>query len=376
MKILILNWRDIRNPKSGGAEIVTFEHAKAWVKAGHKVAWFTSKFKGSSKNELIEGIEIIRGGNALTVYLLAPFYYFFSRLRFDVVIDEIHALPFFTPLYVKVPKVVFIHEVAREIWNYMLPFPIGGIGRLLELLYFKLYKNQLFWTDAGSTIDELVKFGINRSSCIAIPCAIQNKVLEVLPNKENDPTFIFISRLVRMKGVEEVIRAFSIIKKEKKDAQLWILGGGDENYVSYLHNITKDLGVDKEVKFFGYVTEKKKLELVRRAHILLHASVKEGWGLVVIEAASQGTPAVVYNVSGLRDSVINGKTGIVLTENSPKDLAKEAIFLMADKKRYVQFQNNCLKWAKSLKWDDITQDSLRLIESSIKNSRIKRVHKI
>src|SRR3989304_4913798 len=96
MRILILNWRDPKNPKSGGAEIVTLEHAKAWVKKGHKVTWFTSKFAGSKGTE------------------------------------KIHGIPFFTPLYVKKPKIAFIHEVANEIWNYMYSFPINKIGKSIE----------------------------------------------------------------------------------------------------------------------------------------------------------------------------------------------------------------------------------------------------
>src|SRR6185312_6565233 len=126
MNVLILNWRDPKNPKSGGAELVTQEHAKAWVKAGHSVIWFTSCFKGAKNEEMIDGVKVIRRGNALSVYLLAPFFYFFSKNKFDVVIDEIHGIPFFTPLYVKkARKTAFIHEVAGEIWDYMYSFPVN-----------------------------------------------------------------------------------------------------------------------------------------------------------------------------------------------------------------------------------------------------------
>ncbi|HVZ58658.1 MAG TPA: glycosyltransferase family 1 protein, partial [Patescibacteria group bacterium] len=98
MNILILNWRDPKNPKSGGAEIVTMEHAKFWVKNGHSVTWFTSCFAGSSNKENIDGISIVRRGNSFTTYLYAPFFYLLHRQDFDIVIDEIHGIPFFTPL--------------------------------------------------------------------------------------------------------------------------------------------------------------------------------------------------------------------------------------------------------------------------------------
>lgn len=362
MNILILNWRDTKNPKSGGAEIVTLEHAKAWVKKGHSVTWFTSKFNGSITEEKIDGINIVRRGNFITVFFFAPFFYFFSKTKFDLVIDEIHGLPFFTPLYVKIPKIAFIHEVADEIWDYMYPFPINKIGKLIEPIYFRLYKNTRFWTDADSTIDDLVKKRIKRENCIAINCPASNKALTRLPNKEKVPTFIFVSRVVRMKGVEDVIRAFFYIQRELKNANLWIVGDGDKTYVEELKENVKSFKISSKVKFFGKVSNEKKLELMRKAHLLLHASKKEGWGLVVIEAASQATPSVVYNVSGLRDSVKNGKTGIVLEENSAKEMAKQTLLLIKDKVLYDKLQKNVLEWAKSLTWKKVTAKSLNLFE--------------
>lgn len=362
MNILILNWRDPKNPKSGGAEIVTLEHAKAWTNSGHSVTWFSSGFNGARKEEKIEGINIVRRGNFLTVYLFAPFFYIFSNNKFNLVIDEIHGIPFFTPLFVKKPKIAFIHEVADEIWDYMFPFPVNKIGKLVEAAYFKIYRNIKFWTDAGSTIDDLVSKGIKRENCIAINCPVLSKSLADLPNKEKTPTFIFVSRVVKMKGIEEVIKAFFYILREIKNAQLLIVGDGEKKYIRELKETMKKYSITPKVRFFGHVSEEKKLELMRRAHILLHASVKEGWGLVVIEAASLGTPSVVYNVAGLRDSVRNEKTGVVLKENTPLEMAREAVALIKNKKKYETFQKNCLSWSKSLTWDKATKISLKLIE--------------
>jgi len=367
MNVLILNWRDPKNPKSGGAEIVTLEHAKAWVKERHQVTWFTSEFSGSKTEETIDGVKIIRRGNFMSVILRAPFFYLFSKQKFDLVIDEIHGIPFFTPLFVRVRKIAFIHEVADEIWDYMYPFPVNIVGKLFESVYFKFYKNVKFWTDAESTIDDLEKMGIKRKNCVAISCPINRMPLETLPQKETVPTFIFVSRVVKMKGIEEVIRAFFYILRELKDAQLWIVGDGDRRYVDELKEMMKTYSINPKVKFFGRVNEDKKFELLKKAHLLLHASVKEGWGLVVIEAASQATPSIVYNVAGLRDSVKNGKTGIVLEDNSAKEMAKESVMLINDKKRYQAFQKNALAWAKSLTWDKTTKQSLGLHNSLRKN---------
>jgi glycosyltransferase involved in cell wall biosynthesis len=368
MNILILNWRDSKNPKSGGAEIVTLEHAKAWIKAGNKVTWFTSKFKNSKTEEVIDGIKIVRAGNFFTVYLLAPIFYLFTKNKFDLVIDEIHGIPFFTPLYVRKPKIAFIHEVAGEIWDYMYPFPINKIGKLIEPLFYIPYKNTKFMTVSDSTKQSLMTVGIGKENIEVINNGISNPVLDEPSEKEKDPIFIFVSRVVKMKGTENVIKAFFGIQKQLKDAKLWIVGDGDKLYVEHLKQVIKTYPIKLKVQFFGKVNEQEKLVLMRKASLLLHASVKEGWGLVVIEAASQATPSVVYDVAGLRDSVKDGKTGVVLRENTPEEMAKQAINLFEDKVEYEKLQANSLAWAKSLTWENSTKRSDDLIDK-VTNSR-------
>jgi glycosyltransferase involved in cell wall biosynthesis len=367
MNILILNWRDPKNPKSGGAEIVTMGHAKAWIMAGHRVTWFTSKFKNCKAQEEIEGINIIRKGNSLTVYLLAPIFYFVTGQKFDIVVDEIHGLPFFTPIYVHKPKIAFIHEVADEIWDSMYPFPISVLGKLFESIYFRFYQNIKFWTDADSTIGDLEKQGIKRKNCTVINCPIVSKPLIKLPEKEKNTTFIFVSRIVKMKGIEEVIKAFHYVSIENMNARLWIVGNGDKKYENELREMINIYSLSNKVKFWGRVSEENKFKLLGKAHLLLHASVKEGWGLVVIEAASQGTPSVVYNVSGLKDSVKNNKTGIVLERNVPEEMAKEALKLFEEKERYRTYQINGLAWSKSLTWEKAAKESLNLINNTYEN---------
>jgi len=166
-----------------------------------------------------------------------------------------------------------------------------------------------------------------------------------------------------MKGIEDVIEAFFLINVKIDKSKLWIIGEGEQGYVKSL--ISKyNLSSNKNIKLLGYISENKKFEMLKRAHILLHASIKEGWGLVVIEAASQDTPSIVYNVSGLRDSVINNKTGIVLNNNNSSEMAEAAIDLLENNNKYKKFQNECFKWAEGLTWRKSTKESLKLLENT------------
>ena len=128
-----------------------------------------------------------------------------------------------------------------------------------------------------------------------------------------------------------------------------------------------EYGIREHVRFWGRVSQAKKYELMARAHILLHASVKEGWGLVVLEAALSGTPSVVYNVGGLRDIVRDGVTGVVVQDSSPHSMARDAIRLFADKKQYSKIQREGRAWVKSITWDDAARQSEELLEKAAGN---------
>lgn len=351
MHILILNWRDPGNPKSGGAEYVTMMHAKAWVEKGDRVTWFTSAYPGSIKEEESDGVRIIRRGNSFTVFIAACFYYFTHKNDVDLIIDEVHGIPFFTILYTRKPIVLFIHEVAGDIWRVMYRWPVSVIGQLLERLYLRLYRNRLVWTDAPSTVGELVRLGFPRKSCVSIACPVCTQPLDRAPVKETEPTFIFVGRLVRMKRVDHVLAAFRDIRKQFPDAKLRIVGEGNP-------------GKAEGVTWYGRVSEKRKFELLKSSHILLHTSVKEGWGLVILEAGSQWTPSVVYAVSGLVDTVTDGKTGILVRSCDPNDLAREAVTLYKDKDRYQKMQKEAAVFSRSFRWEDVTKQSRTLITNA------------
>ena len=366
MNILLLNWRDPWHPGAGGAEVVTYEHAKRWVRAGHRVTWVTGGYQEQNKHDVtVEGVHFSRFGGSLTIHLMIPIYVLLHAKNYDVVVDEIHGIPFFSPLFTKKPVVAFIHEVAGVIWDYMYPFPINKIGKTFESWCYRLYRTCLFWTDAPSTIDELVQEGILREKCIAIPCPIVKNVTVKSVMKEKNPTYLFVSRIVRMKGIEEVIKAFSFIVKEQKQAHLGIIGTGESKYIQQLKQMIDEYGVKKNVTFYGKIDEKRKYELMAKAHLLLHASVKEGWGLVVLEAASVGTPSVVYDVPGLKDVVKDGVTGKVLETNSPFEMAKQAMHLLKSINEYQQYQANGLAWVSSLHWENVARTSLQLLKKAV-----------
>lgn len=368
MNILIFSWRGPGHPYAGGAEIATHEHAKHWVKNGHNITLFTSVYKGAEKEETIDGIRVVRiGTQSFGVRVRAIIWYLRHKSDVDLVVDEFHGLPFFTPLFVGKKKLAYIHEVAKEVWRtnpWPKPFnliPWMG-GMLFEPLVFKLfYKNVPFMTVSNSTKEDLMGWGIKTKNIHII----ENGVTVVgRPHaKEKTKTLMYLGALAEDKGVEDALKIFQKIYEKDKSYIFWIVGKGEKGYVESLKLKVKSLGISNCTKFFGFVSQTKKFELLARAHVLINPSIREGWGLVNIEANRMGTPVAGYNVAGIKDSVVNGKTGILVERGETEPLADKIVGTLADKKVYGSLQKEALKWSNNFSWEKSTKKSLELIEN-------------
>lgn len=379
MKILILSWRGPGHPHAGGAEIVTHEHSKAWVKKSYEVTLITSSFEGCKKEEIIDGVKIIRlpGTNNINLQIITSpisaflWYVFKNKENFDLVIDHFHGWPFFTPLYVKSKKLAFIHEVANEVWihnpwKWPLNLILAFIGIISERPIFYLYKKIPFLTVSNSTKEDLIKFDIPENLIEVINNGvIIEKVKKI--KKEKNPTIAFLGAIAKDKGIEDAIKIFNVLEKLNINFRFWVIGKGDKKYLDYLNrnliNFPK-----KKIRFWGFVSEKKKFELLSRIHILINPSFKEGWGLVNIEANSMKIPVIGYNVSGTKDSIIDKKTGILVPLNDIDNFSVEVNNLINNPKMYLELRKNAYIWSKNFSWKKSTNKSLEIINKIIKNT--------
>lgn len=349
MRILWLSWRDIKNPQAGGAEKVAIEIASRLAKEGNKVIIFSSKFKKAPEIERIRGISIIRRGNHLTCRLYA-FLYYLKHKDFDLIIDEINTIPSFTPLYAPKKSIAFIHQLAREYWFTQTFFPFNYIGNFLEPFYLSIYRKTPTITVSNSTRNDLKKLGFKKIKVI-------REGLDISPKNPGDKTnlVLFIGRLTPAKNPKDAILAFKIINSKFKSYKLKIIGAGDKNYANSLKSTVANLKLTKFVEFQGRVDEKTKIKLLLEAKIILIPSIREGWSLVATEANATGCVPIAYNVRGLRDSLINGKTG-VLVKKSPENLALAAIDLLSNEPKRLKLAQNGQKFAKDFSWDNTYAD--------------------
>jgi len=272
------------------------------------------------------------------------------------VIDEINTKPFMTPKFVKdgTPIIALIYQLAREFWFLETPFPVSWIGyHLLEDQWLKKYRNIPTLTISHSTKEDLINLGFKKVTIVPIGLNIHS--LSEVPEKEDTPTFIFLGRMGHAKCPDHVLAAFQHIKREIPDARLWMVGNGA------MRQKLENKKIDG-VTFFGYVSSEKKLKFLSRAHAILVPGVREGWGLVVTEANAMGTPAIAYDVHGLRDSVKDGKTGL-LTESNPESMAKEVLRFFEDDDLRDRLTHGALKDAGDYDWDKSAEETLKIIEA-------------
>src|SRR3989344_851432 len=267
MRILILNWRDIRHPEKGGAEILTFEIAKRLVTKGHSVTWFSPRFKNSKPEEEIEGVQFVRAGGKYTVYFVAAWKYWHNQLgSFDIVIDEMNGIPFFSPLYIREKKILMLHHVVGKIWHVEFPFPFSSFGALFEKAALKLYAQIPVITEGKSTCRDLIRMGFQDTSTMTVGTGI-TRPKKPLPKKNNQ--LVFVGRMKKAKQPDHAIRAIGLLKNRFPDLQLKLIGGGDEKYIEEMKQQVKDLGLEKQISFLGHLGFEERNRIVSESMAIL-----------------------------------------------------------------------------------------------------------
>ena len=359
-RILVVNWRDLENPEAGGAEVFTHEVAKQWVAQGKEVTLLASGFRGAARTAELDGVRVQRLGRLRTGSYHALVQREFLRLRdFDVVVESINTLAFLTPLWRRrlPPTVTLVHQLAVDVWDEEFSRPLASLGRRIERGLLQPYRDVPVAAVSSSTREDLMQCGLTNVTVVP-PGRDEPPELHGL-EKEPVPTFLFVGRLAANKRPDHAIEAFRIVKDELPSARLWLVGTGPLE-----DELARTLPED--ATFLGRLSREELYARMATSHCLLMPSVREGWGMVVVEANSVGTPAVGYDVGGIRDSIRNGRTGLLATAGDPLALAIQAISLVTDEARYEAIRSEAIDWAHGFSWER-TAD--RLMELAVSGTQ-------
>ncbi|MCO1656172.1 glycosyltransferase family 4 protein [Pseudonocardia sp. S2-4] len=309
--MLFLNWRDATHPEGGGSERYVHRIAEGLAAAGLRVTLLCAAHDEAPREEWVGGVRVLRRGGRFSVYphgLLQ-----LVRLRPRVVVDVQNGVPFGCPLVARSGVVVLVHHVHREQWRILFGRVVGALGWVLESRVApRLYRRCRYVTVSPSTTDELVGLGVSRRRITVVPNG-REPTPAVTAGTDPHPRLVVLGRLVPHKRVEHAIEVVARLRERWPHLRLDVVGDGW--WAPRLRERAAELGVADRVRFHGYVDEQTKHELLAAAWLHLCPSVKEGWGIVVTEAAGHGVPTVAYrSAGGVRDSVVDGRTGLLVDD--------------------------------------------------------------
>jgi glycosyltransferase involved in cell wall biosynthesis len=353
VKLLAVNWRDLKNPDAGGAEVHLQEILTRLVAKGHEATLFCANFAGGSREETYDGIHVQRRGTWYNANYVLPVAVrsYLKENPCDIVIEDINKIPFFLPMFVtqRVVAVVphlFGTTVFREtnplfalyvyLWERFIPF---------------VYEMCRFVAISPSTKQDLMKRGIASNRIEVSLCGLDHGTYRLLDGvaRFEDPTIIHFGRIRKYKSIDVVIRAFAEVRQTIPNAKLIIAGDGPDR--PELESLAAKLDLGDAVRFLGVVSNADLIDLLNRSHLFINASSKEGWGLTVVEANACGLPVIASNRPGLKDSVKHGETGFLVEYGRPRAFADKALEILLNQELWKSMSAAALHWAQSLTWN-------------------------
>ena len=355
MKILVFNWRDLKHPEAGGAELVIFKTMEEFRKKGHEITFFVGGFKDAKKLDDYNGMKIIRSGNRFSTYINAFFYYLFNSKKYDLIYDCVNGVPYWTPLYARKKKVVLFHHVVGKIFFKEMLFPVALLGITAEKIFMPLlYRKERFVVVSEVTKKELSNLGIIKDNITVIYNGLDHKIYK--PGKKNKkPRIVFVGRLKKYKRILLLADIFKEIKK-RVDAEMFVIGRGEE-----FEKLKRKVDNEKinDFNILGFAGDTEKLNIMKSSWLAVSTSMKEGWGLTILEANACKVPAVCFDVPGLNEAVLNGKTGFLVRDKD--ESVEKCIKILEDKKLREKLSDNALEWSKKFSWENTARKSLELI---------------
>lgn len=359
LSILMLNWRDMHHPEAGGAEKYLVTVAEGLAAKGHRVIFRTAAYPGGLPDEVVGGVRYVRRGGRFDIYARSVIAHLVRRYDVDVVVDVQNGVPYLSPLTHRGPVVNLVHHVHKEQWPVLFGPRLSHVGWWLESRLAPLvYARTPYVAVSDSTRRELIGLGIDAERIEVIHNGTDALPLDDTPRSPS-PSVIVLGRLVPQKRVEIAMRAVAELAHEHPDITLDIVGSGWS--MPHLEQEARDLGLEKHVTFHGHVSEAEKHELLARAWIHVMPSLKEGWGLVVVEAGVHGTPTVAFTeAGGPTDSIVHDRTGL-LVDGGQEEFTAAMRTLIDDDGLRDRMSDEVSTWVRQFHWDETVDRWERLL---------------
>ncbi|MBD3336576.1 MAG: glycosyltransferase [Candidatus Eisenbacteria bacterium] len=363
--ILIISYRDMHHPQWGGAEVIIYEVFRRLRESGCRVSFLCCGFPGGSDRDEIDGMPIRRVGNLynFNFQVAARLPSLVKREKVDLIVEDINKIPFFSPLFSRgVPTLCIVPHLFGKTVFQEAPWPQAAYVYLYEQLIPRVYRRCHFSALSGTTRDDLVARGIPRERIHIIRSGIDHDLHRPPAERPASPApvFLYLGRLKKYKRIDLPILALPQILEQVPQAQYWIVGEGD--YRPELEALVERMNLGSAVRFLGMRLDREKVELLHQSRILVYTSPKEGWGLSVIEANATGCVAVASDSPGLRESVRDGETGLLVPHGDVGALGRALTRLLTDDAGWHRMSREAVAWASRFRWETSARETQELVE--------------
>ena len=362
-RVHVLAWRDLDDPDAGGSEVHANEFMRRWAASGLEVTHRTSAAVDRPEISERNGYRVIRRGGRMTVF---PRTVVGELLRtmgpYDAVVEIWNGVPWLSPVWCRKPRVLVLHHIHGPMWNQMFPSPIAAVGRMLESrLAPPFYRSTPTVTTSDDTLTELVELGWRSDQVVTGPVGVDD-FFSSDPSivKTPYPSVLAVGRQAPVKRFPLLLEQMKIAREQVPNARLTLVGDGPER--ANLERWVADNDASSWVKFAGRVDREQLRDLYRRSWLVSSASLAEGWGLALTEAAGCGTPAVATDISGHRCSVIDGSTGLL----APVDRLGSTISrVLLDEGLRRSLSEQAEARARTLTWDALATGLMRPLHAQV-----------
>ena len=368
LKILVVNWQDLANPNAGGAEIHVHEIFGRLARWGHDVTLLVSGWSGAEATVVADNMRIVRVGSRYGFPLhVGKAFRQLSSDNFDVIVEDINKLPLFVPRWTSTPVVALVPHLFGATAFKQESFPIAATVWLAEKMMPLVYRDIPVEVISESTAEDLVRRGFQRDRITVSYPGIDHDFFSPDPagssaSRAAEPVIAYVGRLQRYKGVDAVLRAIGSLSDAGLSVRFTIAGRGDDR--DRLVALTRELGIEALVDFRGYISEEEKIKLLRSVWANVYPSPKEGWGITNIEAAACGTPSLVSDAPGLRESVVHGETGYLIPHGDIAGWAARIRQLCEDRDQLPEMAAAAIRHAARFTWDETARQTEAWLHSA------------
>ena len=346
-RVHVLAWRDFDDPDAGGSELHAHEFMRRFADAGLEVLHRTSAAVGQPGVDRRTGYDVVRRGSRFSVFPRTIASELTHRMgSYDALVEIWNGVPWLSPLWCRKPRIMFLHHVHGPMWDQILPGPLAAAGRLLESrIAPPFYRRTRTLTPSEATRDELIRLGFHPDHVTAVNNGV-DPFFSPDGERSPEPLVVGVGRLAPVKRFDRLIEAAIVARRRVPAMRLVVVGEGPEKH--RLEELIRLHDASSWITLAGHLRHHELRSMYQQAWLVSSASLAEGWGLTMTEAAACGTPAVATNISGHRCSVIDGRTGVLAELDQLGDVMAD---LLLDDSRRLALGEAALQRARTLTWD-------------------------